>query len=142
LAIVQPETVIRWHRKGFQAFWRWKSRTKRRGRPRLTLDERELIRQMAHDNPTWGAPRIQGELLKLGIEVSPTTVAKYMGRSKPPSQTWKTFLKNHADEIVSIDFFTVPTLACQVLYVFLTRIIHESHLSNYHRSVFDDLSAA
>ena len=85
---------------------------------------------MAHDNPTWGAPRVQGEFLKLGIDVSPTTVAKYMGRSKPPSQTWRAFPKNHADEIVSIDFFTVPTLACQVLYVFLMvanasrRVVH------------------
>ena len=119
LAIVQPETVIGWHRKGFRAYWRRKSRTKKRGRPRLTLDERKLIHEMAQDNPTWGAPRIHDELVKLGIEVSPTTVAKYMQRARPPSQTWKTFLQNHAHEIVSIDFFTVPTWTCQVLYVLL-----------------------
>lgn len=75
--------------------------------------------EMAHDNPTWGTPRIHDELVKLGIEVSPTTVAKYMQRARPPSQNWQTFLKNHADEIVSIDFFTIPTLTCQVLYVLL-----------------------
>ena len=130
LFVVQPDTVVRWHRAGFHAYWRWKCRTKRRGRPRLTLDERSLIREMTRDNPTWGVPRIHGELLKLGIEMSPTTVGKYMGRTKPPSQTWKTFLKNHASEIVSIDFFTVPTITGQVLYVFLMienasrRIVH------------------
>ena len=119
LVIVKPDTVIGWHRRGFRAFWKHKSQRRGPGRPRLDLSERELIRQMAHDNPTWGAPRIGGELLKLGIFLSPTTVAKYMNRTGPPSQSWKTFLENHADEIVSVDFFTVPTLTCQVLYVFL-----------------------
>ena len=119
LTIVQPETVIHWHRKGFGMFWRWKSRTKRHGRPRLTREERTLIHQMANDNPLWGAPHIHGELLKLGIVVGKATVSKYMGRRKPPSQTWRTFLRNHAKDIVSIDFFTVPTATFRVLYVLL-----------------------
>ena len=130
LVIVQPETVIRWHRRGFRAYWKRKSRRRSRGRPRLSRHEREVILRMVSDNPTWGVPRIHGELLKLGIEISQTTVPKYAARRKPPSQTWKTFLKSHAHEIVSMDFFTVPTITCQVLYVFLMvenatrRIVH------------------
>jgi hypothetical protein len=130
LVIVQPETVIRWHRRGFRTFWRRKSRRRSQGRPRLSRHERELIQQMVANSPMWGVPRIHGELLKLGIEVSPTTVAKYASSRKPPSQGWKIFLKNHSHEIVSVDFFTVPTITCQVLYVFLMienstrRIVH------------------
>jgi hypothetical protein len=99
LKIVKPDTVIRWHRAGFRSYWRWKSRA-RGGRPSTAPDIRQLIREMSIANPLWGAPRIHGELLKLGIEVGQTTVAKYMAkRRRPPSQGWKTFLYNHADGI-------------------------------------------
>src|SRR6267143_1239988 len=107
LKIVRPETVIRWHRAGFRAYWRWKSRP-RSGRPKTPLEIRHLIRKMSLANPLWGAPRIHGELLKLGIDVGQTTVAKYMARRRrPPSQGWKTFLHNHADGIASMDLFVV-----------------------------------
>ncbi len=120
LVIVQPDTVIAWHRKGFRLFWTWKVRGGRRGRPSVPRDVRELIRQMRRENPLWGAPRIHGELLKLGIDIGETSVGKYMGRrEKPPSQTWRTFLNNHLTTIVSVDFFTVPTIRFHVLYVFL-----------------------
>jgi hypothetical protein len=108
LKIVRPETVIRWHRAGFRAYWRWKSRP-RIGRPKTPLEIRQLIREISLANPLWGAPRIHGELLKLGIDVGQTTVAKYMARGRrPPSQGWKTFLHNHADGIASMDLFVVP----------------------------------
>jgi hypothetical protein len=111
LVIVKPKTVIRWHRAGFRLFWRWKSRH-RGGRPKVPLEIRQLIRAMSLANPLWGAPRIHGELLKLGIEIGQTSVAKYMARHrKPPSQGWKTFLRNHADGIASIDLFVVPTIS-------------------------------
>ncbi len=120
LTLVRPETVIRWHKKGFRYYWRWKSRPRWLGRPKISKDLRELIRKMSQENPLWGAPRIHGELLKLGIEVSQATVSKYMVRHrKPPSQPWRTFLKNHAHDIISIDFFTVPSATFRVLYVFL-----------------------
>ncbi len=120
LVLVQPETVIRWHRKGFRSYWRWKSRPKGLGRPRVPQEIRDLIRQMSRANPLWGAPRIHGELLKLGVAVSQAAVSKYMVRSrKPPSQSWRAFLANHARDIVSIDFFTVPTVTFRVLFVFL-----------------------
>ena len=120
LIIVQPETVIRWHRKGFKLYWRWKSRPRWPGRQRIPTEVRDLIRSMSQSNPLWGAPRIHGELVKLGISVSQATVSKYMVRhSKPPSQTWRAFLKNHARDIVSVDFFTVPTATFRVLFVFL-----------------------
>ena len=131
LAIVQPKTVIAWHRRGFGLFWAWKIRRGQPGRPALPREVRDLIRRMCRENPTWGAPRIHGELLKLGINVGESSVSKYMVRSrKPPSQTWRTFLENHAKQLVSIDFFTVPTIRFQVLYVFLVlahdrrRILH------------------
>lgn len=133
LVIVKPESVIGWHRQRFRAFWRRKSQRRSPGRPRLDRSERELIRQIAHDNSTWGAPRIHGELLKLGIFLSPTTVAKYMNYHGPPSQGWRTFLKDHAEEIVSVDFFTVPTISCQVLYVFL--LIHNASRRIVHFNV-------
>jgi hypothetical protein len=116
LKILKPETVIRWHRAGFRAWWRWKSRP-RVGRPKATGEVRELIREMSVANPLWGAPRIHGELLKLGIDVGQTTVAKYMARRRrPPSQGWKVFLYNHADAIASIDMFVVPTISFRLLY--------------------------
>jgi len=103
VVIVQPETVVRWHREGFRLYWRWKSRA-RGGRPRIPRDLRDLIREMSRANPLWGAPRIHGELLKLGIEVAPSTVAKYMARCRrPPKQSWKTFLHNHAAGIAAMD---------------------------------------
>jgi len=92
LVIVKPETVIAWHRKAFRLFWTWKSHHGRPGRPAVPHDVRELIRRMSRENPLWGAPRIHGELLKLGIDVGETSVSKYMGRRRPPSQTWCTFL--------------------------------------------------
>ena len=117
IRIVRPETVIRWHRCGFQAYWRWKSRPGV-GRPPIHRELRDLIRQMSMANPLWGAPRIHGELLMLGIEVAQSTVAKYMvPRSRrPPSQSWKTFLRNHAAGIASIDLFVVPTAFFKLLY--------------------------
>jgi putative transposase len=120
LLIVKPETVIAWHRKGFGLFWTWKSMRHCTGRPTTSREIRELIRTMSKTNPLWGAPRVHGELLKLGIDISQATVAKYMSRhAKPPSQTWRTFLKNHCKGLVSIDFFTVPTVTFRILYVFL-----------------------
>jgi transposase InsO family protein len=133
LVIVKPETVIAWHRKGFRVFWTWKVRRGQPGRPPVSQEARNLIRQMSRDNPLWGAPRIYGELLKPGIDIGETSVGKYMARGrKPPSQTWRTFLENHFKfkTMVSVDFFTVPTIRFQVLYVFLVlahdcrRILH------------------
>ena len=116
LHVVQPETVVRWHRQGFRYYWRWKSRG--RGRPKIDTEIRELIRRMCLANPLWGAPRIQGELLKLGIDVSEATVSKYMlRRCGPPSQTWRTFLNNHTKELIALDFFTVPTATLRVHFV-------------------------
>jgi putative transposase len=131
LVIVKPETVIAWHRKGFRLFWTWNVRRGKPGRPPVPREVRDLIRRMSRENPGWGAPRIHGELLKLGINVGETSVSKYLVRNrKPPSQTWRTFLENHIKSLVSVDFFTVPTIRFQVLYVFLVlaherrRIIH------------------
>jgi transposase InsO family protein len=116
VVIVKPETVIGWHCAGFRLFWKWKSRS-RSGRPKVPLEIRQLIREMSLANPLWGAPRIHGELLKLNIDVGQTSVAKYMARRrKPPSQGWKTFLRNHADGIASMDLFVVPTLSFRLLY--------------------------
>src|ERR1700716_2659454 len=117
VTIVQPETVIRWHRTGFRLYWRWKSRS-RGGRPRIPGEIRRLIREMSLANRLWGAPRIHGELLKLGIEVAQSTVAKYMVRSgRGRSQTWKTFLHNHAAGIAAMDFLVVPTVGFKLLFV-------------------------
>jgi hypothetical protein len=119
LKIIRPETLMRWHRAGFRAYWRWKSRP-RGGRPKTPADIRCLISEMSVVNPLWGAPRIHGELLKLGIDVGQTTVAKYIARRRgPPSQGWKTFLRNHADGIASMDLFLVPTISFRLLYGFL-----------------------
>ena len=116
LAIVRPETVVRWHRAGFRLFWRWKSR-RRLGRPAVPAEIRQVVREMSIANPLWGAPRIHGELLKLGIDVGQTSVAKYMVRRRgPPSQGWKTFLRNHADGIAAMDLFVVPTVSFRLLY--------------------------
>jgi putative transposase len=125
LVIVKPETVVGWHRKAFRLFWTWKIRRGKTGRPSVPHDVRDLIRRMSNENPGWGAPRIHGELLKLGINIGETSVSKYLIRNrKPPSQTWRTFLDNHLKSLVSVDFFTVPTIRFQVLYVFLV-LAHE-----------------
>ena len=128
--IVKPETVIAWHRRGFRLFWTWKSRH-RTGRPAVPPDVRALIREMSTANPLWGAPRIHGELQKLGISVSQSTVAKYMRRHpRPPSQTWRTFLTNHASQIMAADLFVVPTVTFRLLFVLVIlahdrrRIVH------------------
>lgn len=130
LLIMQPETVIRWHRQGFNIFWRWKSRAKH-GRPPIELEIRRLIRRMSRENPLWGTPRIQSELALLGYVVSDSTIDKYRIRSKkPPSQTWRTFLDNHVKDIVAVDFFTVPTATFRILFTFVVlrhdrrRLVH------------------
>jgi hypothetical protein len=108
--VVRPETILRWHRAGFRTYWRWKSRS-RPGRPKIERELRELIRRMSEENPLWGAPHIHGELLKLGFEVAESTVSKYMAKRRgPPSQGWRTFLRNHAEAIAAIDLCLVPPL--------------------------------
>src|SRR3979490_1488879 len=117
ITIVQPETIIRWHRTGFRLYWRWKSRS-RGGRPKVPIEIRRLIREMSLANRLWGAPRIHGELLKLGFEVAQSTVAKYMARrGRGPSQTWKSFLRNHTAGIAAMDFLIVPTVGFKLLFV-------------------------
>jgi transposase InsO family protein len=130
LVIVKPETVIRWHRQGFKYYWRWKSRSKP-GRPKISRELRQLIARMSRENPLWGAPRIQDELRLLGHDLASSTIAKYMKRSgKPPSQAWRSFLTNHSEGIAAVDFFTVPTVFFQVLYVWVVlrherrRVVH------------------
>jgi transposase InsO family protein len=116
ITVVEPETLIRWHRRGFRAYWRWKS-SRVGGRPKIDREIRDLIRRMSKENPLWGAPRIHGELLMLGIEVAQSTVARYMTkRQGPPSQGWKTFLRNHAAGIASLDLFVVRTISFKLLY--------------------------
>jgi hypothetical protein len=116
ICIVQPETVLRWHRTGFRRYWRWKSRS-RGGRPAISNEWRRLIREMSAVNPLWGAPRIHGELMMLGIDVAQSTVAKYMARGRrPPSQSWKTFLRNHAAGIAAMDLFVVPTIGFRLTW--------------------------
>src|ERR1700688_1173100 len=128
LRIVQPETVIRWPRVGFRAYWRWKSR-RRGGRPTMSGEIRRLIRAMSLANPLWGAPRIHGELLKLGIDIGQTSVAKYTVRRRvPPSQGWRTFLRNHADGIAAMDLFVVPTISFRLLYGLLIMVHGRRHI--------------
>ncbi len=131
LLIVQPDTVVRWHRQGFKLYWRWKSRGRKPGRPSIDVEIRKLIRRMSRENPGWGAPRIHSELLLLGYTVSETTVANYIKRvRKPPSQTWRTFLENHLTDLVAVDFFVVPTATFRILYTFVIlrhdrrRVVH------------------
>jgi putative transposase len=117
MVLVKPATVVQWHRQGFRLFWRWRSRS---GRPSLDLEVRDLIRQMSSDNPLWGAPRIHGELLKLGIEISQATVAKYMVRRRGrPSPTWRCFLRNQAAGFAAIDMFVVASASFRLLYVMI-----------------------
>src|SRR5712692_9050156 len=140
LVIVKPETVIAWHRQGFRLFWTWKSR-RRVGRPTVPREVRRLIRTMSEANPLWGAPRIHGELLKLGIDFGQATVAKYMVRRRqPPSQTWRAFLANHLAQISAADFFVVPTATCRLLFV-LVILAHERRRV-VHVAVTDHPTAA
>jgi putative transposase len=133
LVIVKPETVIKWHRQGFKCYWRWKSRSGRVGRPRIEQEVRVLIRRMSRENPTWGVPRIQAELHLLGYELAESTVAKYrVRRRKPPSQAWKSFLRNHAGQIAAIDFFTVPTVTFNVLYGFVVLLHDRRHVVHFN----------
>jgi putative transposase len=133
LIIVKPETVIGWLRQGFRLYWRWESRLGE-GRPSVSSEVRDLIRRMSLANPRWGAPRIHGEIMKLGISISQTTVANYMVRHrKPPSQNWRTFLKNHMQTLVSADFFVVPTITFRLLFVFV--ILSHDHRRLIHYSV-------
>jgi transposase InsO family protein len=119
LTIIRPETLVRWHRAGFRCYWRWKSRS-RGGRPQIDTDLHALIRRMSIENPLWGAPRIHGELLKLGFEVAQSSVAKYMVKRRGlPSQGWRTFLRNHAPNIAAMDLFVVPTIGFDLLYAFV-----------------------
>jgi len=125
IKIIRPETLVRWHRAGFCRYWRWKSRNLG-GRPQISADLRALIRRMSVENLLWGAPRIHGELLKLGFAVAQSTVAKYMaGKNDPSGQSWVTFLRNHMPHIAAMDLFVVPTI--DLLYVLiLVRLARES----------------
>ena len=133
LTIIRPETLVRWHRAGFRHYWRWKSRP-RGGRPQIDTDLRALIRRMSIENPLWGAPRIHGELLKLGFEVAQSSVAKYMvKRHGPSSQGWRIFLRNHAPDIAAMDLFVVPTIGFDLLYAFvIVRLDRRGRLDQRH----------
>ena len=132
LVMVQPETIIRWHRTAWRGYWTWKSRARHPGRPRISKELQGLIARIATENPRWGAVRIQGELLALSYEVSAETVRCYRRRAlrRPPSQSWRTFLANHRPQLWAADFFTVQTLTFKTLYVFFfftharRRIVH------------------
>jgi putative transposase len=132
LVLVKPATVIAWHRRRFRWYWRWKSRARRVGRPGIRCELIDLITSMHHANPTWGAPRIHGELLKLGIDVAESTVSKYLpAPARPaPSQGWRTFLHNHFSEIMAVDFAVAPTIRGHLLFVFIVlslarrRVLH------------------
>ena len=119
LRILKPDTVLRWHRRAFTRYWTRKS-CRRPGRPGFADAIRDLIERMGQGNLLWGAPRIHGELLKLGVQVAPSTVGKYLRRRRnPPSQTWRTFLTNHMKQMASMDFFIVPTATFRLLFVFI-----------------------
>ena len=130
--LVKASTVLGWHRKGFRVFWTWKIRRGTPGRPAVPKEIRDFIRTMSRENPLWGAPRIHSELLKLGIDIGETSVSKYMiRRRRPPSQSWRTFLENHVNSMVSVDFFTVPTIRFQILYVFLVLAHHRRRILHF-----------
>jgi hypothetical protein len=119
ITVIRPETLVRWHRAGFRHYWRCKSR-RSGGRPQISTELRALIRRMSIENLLWGAPRIHGELLKLGFEVAQSSVAKYMVKRRgPPSQRWSTFLRNHLPEVAAMDLFVVPTIGFDLLYAFI-----------------------
>ncbi|MCH8244260.1 MAG: transposase [Planctomycetes bacterium] len=132
LVIVQPDTVLGWHRQGFRLYWRWRSRG-RSGRPKIDVEIRKLIQRMSLENPLWGTPRIQSELRLLGYEASKATVDKYKIRHrKPPSQTWRTFLDNHVRDIVAVDFFTVPTATFRILFCFIVLRHHRRMVVHFN----------
>ena len=136
LVFVQPETVIGWQCKRFKRYWRRLSQSRGPGRPRVYLEIRQLVKTMAAANPIWGAPRIHGELLKLGFEVSERTVSRLMSKNSKPTQTWMTFLRNHVGQLVAIDFFTVPTIRLRVLYVSSSwRIIVAASFTSISRNI-------
>ena len=140
LVIVQPATVLTWHRQGFRLYWRWKSRPNPVGRPKLDAEIRRLIRRMARENPTWGRRRIQAELALLGYHVAELTVAKYMCRTSPrPSPTWRAFLAAHLREMVAVDFFAVPTLTFRLLFVFV--VLRHDRRELLHLNVTDHPTA-
>jgi putative transposase len=141
LVIMEPETVVKWHRAGFRLYWRWKSRP-RRGRPRIAEEIRLLIRRLAQENPDWGAPTIHGELQKLGFAVSERTIARYLRRIQrrsDPGQKWLAFVRNHREAIVAFDLFTVPTATFRVLYCFF--VIEHGHRGILHFNVTRNPSA-
>jgi putative transposase len=143
LIMVNPETVVRWHRAGFRRYWRWRSR-RQVGRKRVRREVRELITQMMSENPTWGAPRIHGELLKLGLDVSERTVSRWMrrpARNPEVGKQWKAFLNNHREAIAAMDFFTVPTITFGILYCFFViahdrRRILDCHVTRHPNSLW------
>jgi putative transposase len=133
LAIVTPDTVLRWQRRRFRAYWTRLSRRARGGRPPISAEVAALVRKMAAANPLWGAPRIHGELLKLGIAIAERTVSRLMPKHRPrPSQTWRTFLANHVRDLVSIDFFTVPTARLRVLFVLVVLAHHRRRVVHFN----------
>ena len=133
LRILKPDTLVRWHRRGFRLYWTWRYRIRRGGRPRTPKEIRSLIRRISQDNPLWGAPRVHGELLMLGIEVSQSTVAKFMIRRRgPPSQSWRTFLRNQAPELACIDLFTVPTVTFRILYVIVVLRLERRRVMHFN----------
>lgn len=132
LIIVKPGTVTKWHRQGFRLYWRWKSQSKP-GRPKVSKEIRNLIKRMSQENPIWGAPRIHAELSLLGHDIAESTVARYMVKQKkPPSQTWRTFLKNQVKHIAAVDFFTVPTVRFRILYCFIVLCHHRRRIVHFN----------
>jgi putative transposase len=140
--IVQPDTVVRWHKRAFKRYWRRKSERGKRGRPSTDSEIRSIVLKMGEENPLWGAPTIRGELLKLGINISERTVSKLIRKHTPkaPSQTWRTFIKNHMTDMVAIDFHVVPTIRFRMLYVFI--ILSRAHRRVVHFNVTANPTAA
>ena len=133
LIIAQPDTVVRWHQRGFKLYWRWKSRPRKLGRPPVDAEIRQLIRRMSLENPLWGSPRIRDELALLGINVAKATVERYMAKpDKPRSQTWRTFIDNHIPDLAAVDFFTVPTVTFRVLYCFVVLRLERRHVVHFN----------
>jgi transposase InsO family protein len=140
IRIIHPKTLIRWHREGFRLYWRWKSRP-RNGRPRVSAELRALIRQMSQQNPLWGAPRIHGELLKLGFDISEATVSRYLPRRPcDPDQRWKTFVANHRHCMASIDFLVVPTVTFKLLFILV--VLNHRRRELVHLAVTPNPTAA